>query len=144
MRKRIEIDVEALIREYAEGKTTDELAQEIGVSRSVVRDRLHSANVVMRPSGPQMGRRGASASETRCLYESGMSIQEIADKTGSWPSGVRYKLKRAGTTMRPRGGRPGRDSRLKRPKQKRKSRFTPVEFALPKTGIGRYLSSAWA
>lgn len=90
---------ETMAAEYDAGATLKALAAKYGMKVPTIHSRLVRAGVVMRPAHVSIEAR-ARAVELRdrivALYQDGMSIAEIRDRTGRSCSGVVRHLDRAG------------------------------------------------
>jgi DNA-directed RNA polymerase specialized sigma24 family protein len=96
-----EVEVARLAKRYAEGATVYELADEFEIERRTVAVRLKGAGVVLR-------RQPASAdqvTEMVRLYESGLSLTKVADRTGFSTKTVLNCLRTEGVKTRDSHGR---------------------------------------
>lgn len=103
-------------RLYREGKTIDEVAEELGLHRSTMGRKLRERGVPMRPVGQRPGpdwkpgkpRQPAGPpawlDDAVGMYETGMGLVAIGDAVGSSNVTVRKWLVSAGVELRPRGG----------------------------------------
>ena len=87
---------------YNEGATVYELAEEFGIRRATVSERLKKAGVSMRCQSPE----SELINSMTGLYESGLSLVEARARTGTSPGTVRCYLLIAGVQMRDSHGRP--------------------------------------
>lgn len=90
-----------MVDRYAEGATVYELSSEFGIERRTVAVRLKAAGVMMR-------RQPASAeqvAEMVRLYESGLSLAKVADRTGFSGKTVLNYLRAEGIPTRDSHGR---------------------------------------
>jgi DNA-directed RNA polymerase specialized sigma24 family protein len=86
---------------YNEGATVYELAKEFGIRRATVSGRLKKAGVSMRCQSPGSELINSMAG----LYESGLSLAEVGDRTGTSPGTVHRYLLICGVQMRDSHGR---------------------------------------
>ncbi len=86
---------------YDEGATIYELAEEFGIRRATVSERLKKAGGSMRCQRP----RSELTNSMTGLYESGLSLAEVGVRTGTSPGTVRRYLLIAGVQMRDSHGR---------------------------------------
>ncbi len=101
--------VAALIGAYEEGSTTAQLAEHYGVSRTAVKDLLHTHGAaVRRPAGLSVD----EIDEAADLYESGWLLREIGAKFEVDRETVRRKLLERGVVMRSGHGDHGGPVRL--------------------------------
>ena len=76
---------------YSQGRTTTEIAVELGVDPRTVHRRLVAAGVVMRPSGVQ---RKVTDAELFRLRGEGLLWREVAERVGMTEAGVRARRRR--------------------------------------------------
>ena len=86
---------------YNEGATVYELANEFGIRRATVSERLKKAGVSMRCKSP----RSELINSMTGLYESGLSLVVVGARTGTSPGTVRRYLLIGGVQMRDSHGR---------------------------------------
>ena len=86
---------------YNEGETVYELANEFGIRRATVSERLKKAGVSMRCQSLGSELINSMAG----LYESGLSLAEVGARTGASPGTVRRHLLINGVQMRDSHGR---------------------------------------
>ncbi len=100
-RRLTEPQVEQLAVRYNEGATVYELAEEFGIRRATVSERLKKAGVTMRcqPPGSEL------INSMVGLYASGLSLAEVGDRVGTSPGTVRRYLRIHGVQMRDSHGR---------------------------------------
>ena len=87
-----------LAEQYGSGRTQDDLAAELGVSRSTVRAWLHAAGIPTRPGGPPSR---MPLEELEELVAAGATAYEIADRYGLHEVTVRQVCERHGLKLRP-------------------------------------------
>jgi DNA-directed RNA polymerase specialized sigma24 family protein len=86
---------------YQNGATVYQLAQEFGISRKTVSERIRKAGITMRRQSP-----GSELIDSMVgLYESGMSLAEVGDQVGTSPGTVHRYLLICGVQMRDSHGR---------------------------------------
>jgi hypothetical protein len=87
---------------YADGKSLEALAKDTGIDRRVVRTLLAGAGVPIRERHPVPAHQGRWVVEQ---YLAGVTLRELADRTGCSYGTVRRYLLRAGVGLRSPGGR---------------------------------------
>ena len=90
-----------MANKYQEGATVYQLAQEFGISRHTVSERLKRAGITMRQQSP----RSELIDEMVGLYESGLSLAGIGDRVGISPGTVHRYIRIRGVQMRDSHGR---------------------------------------
>lgn len=85
---------------YAAGETTTVLAQEYGVAKSTVLGILRSNRVVVRRQPLTLEQVG----ETARLYESGLSLSQVAERVGVNQETMRVAILKAGAGLRQPAG----------------------------------------
>ncbi|MGI5203031.1 helix-turn-helix domain-containing protein [Spirillospora sp. CA-108201] len=108
------ISLEELRGWYESGESISGLARELGVSEKAVVMRLAKSGAVLRSREERgRGRRrmelAVPSPVLRLRYEAGESLYDLARALGVVPATVKVRLLEAGTTMRPVGGRDGRN-----------------------------------
>lgn len=90
-----------VVKRYEAGETSIALAGEYGVAKSTILSILREANVVVRrqPLTPEQ------VSEAAVLYESGLSLSQVAAQMFLKQDTIRLALKAHGVTLRPATGR---------------------------------------
>ena len=85
-----------VVARYCEGDTSTALAEEFGVARSTVLRLLREARVVVRrqPMAPEQ------VSEAARLYESGLSLSQVAKHLEVNQETMRLAILKAGVTLR--------------------------------------------
>ena len=91
-------EVDALVTAYLEGERVEDLADRYGIHRSTVMAKLRRAGVPK-----YSGWSDDTTAEARRLYEAGLSITEISERTGRARTTIGNHLRAAGVEMRPRG-----------------------------------------
>ncbi|MDV7102047.1 hypothetical protein R4227_18475 [Gordonia amicalis] len=94
-------DIALICQLYEDGKTVYEVAAEVGISRQ----RVSSA---LKRSGVQMRRRSPTAkqvAEMQRLYEQGLSLVQVGERTRFDHGTVWHQLRAVGVTMRDAQGR---------------------------------------
>ena len=86
---------------YNEGATAYELAEEFGIRRATVSERLKKAGVSMRCKSP----RSELINSMTGLYESGLSLAAVVAQTGASAGTVHRYLLIRGVQMRDSHGR---------------------------------------
>ena len=86
---------------YAAGETTTVLATEYGVAKSTVVGILRAQSVVVR----RQARSGEQASEAARLYDSGLSLSEVAERMRINQETMRVATIAVGVSLRPATGR---------------------------------------
>lgn len=90
-----------MANKYQTGATVYQLAQEFGISRHTVSDRLKKAGITMRLQPP----RSELIDEMVGLYVSGLSLVEVGDLVGTSPGTVHRYTRIRGIQMRDSHGR---------------------------------------
>ena len=85
-----------MANKYQDGATVYQLAQEFGISRQTVSERLKKAGITMRQQSP----RSELIDEMVGLYESGLSLAGIGDRLGTSPGTVHRYIRIRGVQMR--------------------------------------------
>src|SRR5574343_1498549 len=105
----IRIDVDLLVDLYRSGKTTRQIAEEIGASYATVGRRLNAAGVEMRVQGPEHIVELRDKSWLSDMYVTkGLSSEVIARQIGASPRTVVAWLEAHGIDRRPRNQHAGR------------------------------------
>ena len=88
-----------LLDAYASGMPVKQIAERFGVHRTTITQIAASAGVTMRnqPLSP------AVQEEASCLYDSGLSLAQVAERLKVAPSAVRTAVLATGRTIRPAG-----------------------------------------
>jgi len=95
--RRIDVDTEAIIREYQAGLSGTKIARALGVSPIVVYKRLSDSGVQMRPSGAE---RLVMDAADIAAYVAGESEKSISDRIGWSRRAIRRCLTEAGVAIR--------------------------------------------
>ncbi|MEU8119773.1 hypothetical protein AB0C21_13810 [Spirillospora sp. NPDC049024] len=105
------ISLEELRGWYEAGESLSGLARALGVSANSVKVRLAEAGAVLRSREEPGGRMELPLPPEvlRRRYEEGESLYDLAAELGVAVGTVKIRLLEAGTTMRPVGGRQGRN-----------------------------------
>lgn len=92
---------------YAAGETSTALAKEYGVAKSTILGILRAKNVVVRrqPLAPEQ------VSEATRLYESGLSLSQVAEQLKINQETMRVAIIAAGVELRPPTGEPAKRGR---------------------------------
>lgn len=103
-------------RRYADGQTVTQIAVALGTLPAVIYDGLLARGIKMRAGRPPVGagttaaavfrgKPGAAEKRARCreLYETGLSIQQVADELGVSAGTAYWHLNKSGVVMRPVG-----------------------------------------
>lgn len=90
-----------MVARYNEGATVYELAGEFGIERRTAAVRLKGAGVAMR----RQPARAEQVAEMVRLYESGLSLAKVADRTGFSSKTVLNYLRAEGVQLRDTHGR---------------------------------------
>ena len=85
-----------MANKYQGGATVYRLAQEFGISRQTVSERLKKAGITMRQQSP----RSELIDEMVKLYESGLSLAEVGDRVGASPGTVHRYIRIRSVQMR--------------------------------------------
>lgn len=99
--KRLSTDVRAdVVARYSSGETSTTLAAEYGVAKSTILGILRANNVVVRrqPLTPEQ------VSEAAQLYQSGLSLSQVAEKMKVNQETMRVAIMKAGVEIRPATG----------------------------------------
>lgn len=107
----IDARIKEVARRYLAGETMQQLADDLGVTSSGVRNALRRHGVPLRkPGEDRRGTEGKRAltdgqtAEAGRLYESGLSMDAVAVRFGISQHAVSNALRRLGVQTRPRGG----------------------------------------
>lgn len=92
----IELPVEELVRDYEQGQSLAEIARRIGVSYVTVRRRLTKAGVRLRSPKENARYNYQQAADVKALWESGLSVNEVADRLSVKPYTVYRRLREVG------------------------------------------------
>lgn len=90
-----------MIERYEAGETTTALAQAYGVAKSTILGILRANSVVVR----RQPLTAEQVSEAAGLYESGLSLSQVAKRTGVNQETMRVAILKAGVGLRPPTGR---------------------------------------
>ena len=99
MTKKIKLPIEEIISYYQSGMTLIQLAEKYGVSKSTVRERLKENEVKIR-SSRSMKRIDLPIEEIISEYQSGLSINKLADKYGVNFNTIWRRIKENGVKIR--------------------------------------------
>jgi DNA-directed RNA polymerase specialized sigma24 family protein len=111
---RVPVDVDEIVRRYADGFSTETIAEVLEVSPQTVTRRLLDAGVKLRPRGakpngvPSPVRDSLPAREVVLRYEFGWSLEDLAAEYGVSHPTIKALLVREGVEMRKAGTRGGR------------------------------------
>jgi DNA-binding CsgD family transcriptional regulator len=106
--KRLGLDAAAVARMYRDGHTLHQIAAAFDCSVTAVHGLLVASGIERRATGPRPASTVPAAPEVQDMirrYLSGQSTDAIAAELGLSKWVVRYKLRRHGTPLRPRGRR---------------------------------------
>ena len=93
-------DLDVVIAGYQDDLTLNECASTFAADRRTLANRLEQRGVSR--CGPRLSE--ARIAKAVTLYGDGWSLARIANQFGVYPQSIRYRLQRAGVTLRPRPG----------------------------------------
>ncbi len=96
-------------RYITEHRSAQHIATETGWSSQYIRDRLRDHHIPLRPAGAPTNPTPVDTATLTGWSAEGLSLAQIATRTGYSRSGVRNLLRRAGLPTRPVAPRPSRD-----------------------------------